>query len=87
MKSYHLSIAALKTLLAAVPLSAQRPGSVELGGYAAYPIWDNALVWENKVGFGGQFVPSLREATKDGKPLDAVRYGGFVAVDVPIFKF
>lgn len=55
MKSYHLSIAAIATLLVAAPLSAQRPGSVELGGYVAYPIWDNALVWENKIGFGGQF--------------------------------
>jgi outer membrane protein OmpA-like peptidoglycan-associated protein len=54
MKSSHLSIAAVVFLMAA-PLSAQRAGSVELGGYAAYPIWDNALEWENKIGFGGQF--------------------------------
>jgi outer membrane protein OmpA-like peptidoglycan-associated protein len=53
MKSCHLFVALVAAFLVAAPLSAQRPGSVELGAYGAYPIWDNALEWENKVGFGG----------------------------------
>lgn len=54
MRSCHLSVAAIAAFLVVAPLSAQRAGSLELGGYGAFPIWDNALEWTNTVGFGGQ---------------------------------
>lgn len=55
MKSFHLSLAAAAAFLLAAPLSGQRPGSVEIGGFGAYPIWDSSLEWTNTVGGGGLF--------------------------------
>ena len=82
MSLRHVSVVAAAALLLTAPVAAQRAGSVELGGYAVYPQFDNSLQFSNKVGFGGQlgiFIASnlALEAdvsristTQDGTPTD-----------------
>ena len=53
MKSCPLFVAGVAACIALAPLSAQRAGSVEIGGFGAYPSSDNSLLWTNPVGGGG----------------------------------
>ena len=53
MKSRPLFVAGVAACIALAPLSAQRAGSVEIGGFGAYPSSDNSLLWTNPVGGGG----------------------------------
>ena len=50
----HVSVAAAAALFISAPVSAQRAGSVELGGYGVYPQFDKSLQFSNKIGYGGQ---------------------------------
>lgn len=49
-----------------------------LGVTEKYPI---------SVALGAQYVPNLRKATSDNRLLNAMRLGGYVGVDVPLFHF
>jgi hypothetical protein len=39
------------------------------------------------IGFGAQFVPSLRFGTNGAGPFDVIRLAAFAAIDVPLFRF
>lgn len=78
----HVSVAAAAALMITAPVSAQRAGSVELGGYGVYPQFDNSLQFSNKVGYGGQLGIYIASnlaieadvsritTTQDGTPTD-----------------
>jgi hypothetical protein len=55
------------------------------GAFAVFGITQKYPV---SIGVGAQFVPKLRRPAGGGNGLfDAIRYGAFVAIDVPIFRF
>src|SRR4026209_1721127 len=78
----HVSVVAAAALMITAPVSAQRAGSVELGGYGVYPQFDNSLQFSNKVGYGGQLGIYIASnlaieadvsritTTQDGTPTD-----------------
>ena len=53
MRASRVTIAFAITVCAALPASAQRWGSVELGAFGQYTNFGNVLQLDNKVGFGG----------------------------------
>jgi outer membrane protein with beta-barrel domain len=52
-------LCAATALLLARPIAAQRPGSVEVGGFLRYTDFDNSLLVSNKVGFGARIGVGL----------------------------
>jgi hypothetical protein len=54
MKSRVTVLAALSWLVAATPAAAQKPGSVEIGGFARFTDYDNSLPIFNGLGVGGR---------------------------------
>lgn len=54
MKSRVTVLAALSWLVAAVPVAAQKQGSVEIGAFARFTEYDNSLPIFNGLGVGGR---------------------------------
>jgi hypothetical protein len=60
MKVRDSVLCAASVLLLARAAAAQRPGTIEVGGFARYTDFDNSLLYTNKVGIGGRlgvFLP------------------------------
>jgi len=55
-----IRLAALASLAAALPLAAQRVGTVEIGAFARYTDFDNSLALGNTVGVGGRGAVYVR---------------------------
>src|SRR3989442_464655 len=71
-------------LLPARPAAAQRPGTIEVGGFARYTDFDNSLAYANKVGVGariGVFLPAhfaiegdLSRTITDGPTVQSIHH-------------
>ena len=60
MMTRVIRIAAAASLAAALPLAAQRVGTVEVGAFARYTDFDNSLGLGNRVGVGGRGAVYVR---------------------------
>src|SRR5438105_10857106 len=62
MMTRVIRLAAAASLAAALPLVAQRAGTVEIGAFARYTDFDNSLAMNNAIGVGGQATLYLEHA-------------------------
>jgi len=84
MKVRVVVLGACAALLLAWPAAAQRPGTVEVGGFLRYTDFDNSLGYANKVGIGariGVFLPSrfaiegnLSRTITDGPTVQSIHH-------------
>src|SRR5438128_2412179 len=84
MKVRVVVLGACAALLLAWPAAAQRPGTVEVGGFLRYTDFDNSLGYANKVGIGariGVFLPSrfaiegnLSRTITDGPTVQSIQH-------------
>jgi hypothetical protein len=79
MMTRVIRIAVVAWLAAALPVSAQHAGTVEIGAFARYTDFDNSLAMNNTVGVGGQATVYLERAVAvelDVSRTSASRPGG-----------
>jgi hypothetical protein len=60
MVSRATRLVAVSVLGFAVPAAAQRPGTIELGGFLRYTEFDNSLALGNTIGVGGRLAAYVR---------------------------
>src|SRR2546427_13301037 len=84
MKVRVVVLCAVSALPWAWPAAAQRPGTIEVGGFARYTDFDNSLAYANKLGVGariGVFLPArfaiegdLSRTVTDGPTLHSIHH-------------
>jgi len=84
MKVRMVVLGAVSALWLAGPATAQRPGTIEVGGFARYTDFDNSLGYANKVGIGariGVFLPArfaieanLSRTITDGATIQSIHH-------------
>jgi hypothetical protein len=84
MKVLVVVLGAVSALSLAWPAAAQRPGTIEVGGFVRYTDFDNSLGYANKVGFGariGVFLlarvaieANLSRTITDGSTVQAIHH-------------
>jgi len=84
MKVRVVVLCAVSALPWAWPAAAQRPGTIEVGGFARYTDFDNSLAYANKLGVGariGVFLPArfaiegdLSRTVTDGPTVHSIHH-------------